>query len=106
MARQSQEVIEESRARSSYRIGTGSSQMDVSFVREGDALHFPVALSSIFSKYVREILMVLFNAYWNGLRPGIRRTAGYPRDAYRFLDDIKGAAESAGIDLASIVRTR
>jgi ribonuclease HII len=99
-------VREESRKRSSYTVRDTRGRMDIHFVRSGDALHFPVALSSIFSKYVREIFMTLLNAYWTGLNPEIRRTAGYPQDALRFLDDIRSTAAAAGIDLELIVRER
>jgi ribonuclease HII len=99
-------VQEEGRAISRYTVATRSTERVVEFVRSGDALHFPVALSSLFSKYVREIFMQLFNTYWTGLKPGLRPTAGYPVDARRFLDAIAETAAAAGIEDAALVRQR
>lgn len=100
------EAEEESRALSRYTVREKCRNVTIRFVRSGDRLHMPVALASIFSKYVREIFMNLFNTFWKGLQPGIRPTAGYPVDATRFLDEITRTAEEAGIDMAALVRQR
>ena len=99
-------VEEEGRALSRYTIKKGPKRMEVHFIRSGDSLHFPVALASIFSKYVRELFMSLFNAYWEGIEPGIPPTAGYPGDASRFLGAVGKAAARAGIDLEELIRRR
>ncbi len=100
------ETEEESRALSRYIAREKGRTVSIEFVRSGDSKHLPVALASIFSKYLREIFMILFNTFWKRHQPGIRPTAGYPLDASRFLDEITRTAEEAGVDLAALVRQR
>jgi hypothetical protein len=99
-------VIEEGRAISRYRLDRDGCGADVSFVRSGDRSHFSVALASMFGKYVREVFMRRFNAFWTRIDPGLRPTAGYPQDARRFLKEFRRAAGSAGIEPAALVRIR
>jgi len=56
-----------------------------------------VALASMVSKYVRELLMREFNAFWQQHVPGLKPTAGYPGDAARFFAAIRPAAVQLGI---------
>jgi hypothetical protein len=58
------------------------------------------------AKYVRELHMVQLNAYFQGLVPGLRPTAGYGRDAWRFLSDVAAARAAAGVPDAAILRSR
>ena len=58
---------------------------------QAEERHLPVALASMFAKYVRELLMGAFNHYWQQVVPGLRPTAGYYTDAMRFLADIDPA---------------
>lgn len=66
----------------SYSFGT------VEFRAKADSSSFPVALASMFSKYMREISMLLFNEYWNGITT-IKPTAGYYVDGMRFIKELK-----------------
>lgn len=100
------QVIEEGRAISRYRLDREGGGADVRFVRGGDRSHFSVALASMFGKYVREIFMRRFNAFWANFDPGLRPTAGYPQDARRFLKEFRRAAEAAGVEPAALVRIR
>ena len=59
-----------------------------------------VALASIVSKTIRELWMDVFNDYWCGRVPGLKRTAGYHTDAKRFRVDIEGAAAAEACDPA------
>lgn len=61
----------------------------VTFRPEADATSFEVALASIVSKYLRELFMGEFNAYWKTHLPDIAPTAGYPGDSTRFLGEIE-----------------
>lgn len=74
---------EEGLQRSSYRVG----RTDVHFQTRAEA-HFPVALASMVSKYLREVAMILFNRFWQAHLPELRETKGYPGDARRFKDEI------------------
>ena len=71
-----------------------------------DAEHFCVALASMVSKYLREVLMLEFNRFWQGHVPGLKPTAGYPGDAARFFDAIRPAAKLLGIPEAALWRRK
>jgi len=64
------------------------------------------ALASMVAKYVRELYMIQLNAYFRSLVPDLAPTAGYGRDAWRFLDDVAAARAAAGVPDAAILRTR
>jgi ribonuclease HII len=81
-------------------------EMRFSFQAKADASSFCVALASMVSKYLRELLMQEFNLFWSNHVPGIKPTAGYPGDSARFYDDIKPAAAKLNIPAAAIWRCR
>lgn len=99
-------VLEVSDNCSRYRLSSQRSDWHVAFTVDGDQHDLPVALASMLAKYVRELLMERFNAYWHGLAPELRPTAGYYRDARRFLADIGPLAGRAGVPLERFVRAR
>ena len=78
--------MEEGRERSRYRMG----RIEFCFRTRAEEL-LPVALSSMVSKYLREVLMHQFNEFWATHVPGLKPTQGYPVDAKRFRDDIAEA---------------
>lgn len=82
----------EGRDRSIYRIGTS----EVCFQTRAEA-HFPVAVASLVSKYLRELAMIAFNRYWQEHVPEVRPTKGYPNDARRFRTDIAVKQMELGI---------
>lgn len=69
---------------SSYNISDSTIQFQV----KGDDKYLETALASIFSKYIRELMMISFNKYWNSQFPQIMRTAGYPQDGKRFVKEL------------------
>lgn len=75
--------LEESRARSRYRMGN----REFCFRTRAEEW-MPVALASMVSKYLREVLMHQFNKFWRHQIPGLLPTQGYPVDAKRFRADI------------------
>ena len=56
---------------------------------DADANHMPVALASMVSKYVRELLMARFQSWFGQRAPQVKPTAGYARDAQRFWREIR-----------------
>jgi len=50
---------------------------EIKFIRSGDALHSPIALSSIFGKLVREIFLAKMNRFFRSLNPSLPRASGY-----------------------------
>jgi hypothetical protein len=73
----------ESRDSSVYRVGPTEIHFEARAER-----HFPVALASMVSKYVRELAMELFNRFWRTHLPTLKPTHGYPRDAHRFRQEV------------------
>jgi len=71
-----------------------------------DSEHFCVALASMVSKYLREVLMSEFNRYWQGHVPELRATAGYPGDALRFFETIRPKVAELGIAESALWRRR
>ncbi len=88
---------EESAERSAYHVYSAARRIEIAFEPESDGRHFCVALASMASKYLREVLMELFNRFWQRHVPGLKPTAGYPTDAGRFYEDIRLARERLGI---------
>jgi hypothetical protein len=82
----------ESRELSVYRVG----RSEVRFQTQAEQ-HFPVAVASMVSKYLREVAMIAFNQYWQQHLPDVRPTKGYPTDAWRFRNDIAGKQAELGI---------
>ncbi len=62
----------EQREQSTYRI---DSIGEVTFIRDADALHFPVAVASMVGKYLRELAMFELNQHLG--EPGMRPASGY-----------------------------
>lgn len=100
------EVIEESNTRSAYRITESARICEVAFVTSGESHHFPVALASLYSKYIRELYMTAFNRYWSSRIAKIKPTAGYYTDARRWLDDAKSTLDEMHLDRSNLVRER
>jgi ribonuclease HII len=88
---------EEGMARSSYRVFGLERNVNLTFQPRADTEHFCVALASMVSKYLRELLMREFNHFWQEQVPNLKPTAGYPGDAARFLEAIRAAAGRLGL---------
>lgn len=100
------EIVAESDTRSAYRLDRIPGPATIEFLTNGEDRRMPIALASIISKYLRELFMLGFNAYWADRVEGLRPTAGYYQDAQRFLADIGPALERSGVGRESLVRSR
>jgi len=100
------DIAKESAGESVYELSDGSRRMTVTFKEKADSLALPVSLASMLAKYVRELYMHAFNAYWQGRLEGLRPTAGYATDARRFLRDIGPLVERDGLNASALVRGR
>ena len=76
-------TVEEGAERSTYRVGKGELRFQPRAEEYG-----PVALASMTAKYLRELAMHQFNAFWRRHLPDIKPTQGYPLDAKRFRAEI------------------
>ena len=99
-------ILDESQQRSAYLIEQGPRSAEIRFQLNGEDACLPVALSSMVSKYVRELLMELLNNWWAQRIRGLKPTAGYYVDGRRFLHDIAPAVAAEGIDPSMLVRCR
>jgi ribonuclease HII len=97
---------EEGRARSVYRVEGLDREIRITVMPKADVLHFTVALASMLSKYVRELLMREFNRFWQMHVPGLKATAGYPSDATRYYEAIRPAMAKLGIAERAVWRCR
>ncbi|MGR3319238.1 MAG: hypothetical protein ACUZ8O_12265 [Candidatus Anammoxibacter sp.] len=86
-------------------IGEGK-KMFISFVQGSETKHFPIALSSMCCKYIREVYMKLFNQFWKQEIPDIKPTAGYYTDAKRFLAEIADVKEALCIKDELMIRVK
>lgn len=93
--------LEESGPRSRYRVN----DLEFCFRTKAEEV-LPVALASMVCKYVREIVMMQFNAFWQHHLQDLKPTKGYPQDAKRFWQDISEKAEELGIQKSEIWRMR
>ncbi|MEQ9410051.1 MAG: hypothetical protein RIK87_20105 [Fuerstiella sp.] len=93
--------LEESGPRSRYRVG----ELEFCFRTQAEEV-MPVALASMVSKYLREVIMMQFNRFWQQQLPDLKATKGYPVDARRFWNDIQGRADELGIARSEIWRCR
>jgi hypothetical protein len=96
----------ESAAESRYRIANLGRDIEVVFRPRADAESVSVALASMLAKYLREVCMIQFNAFWRKHVPELEPTAGYPGDAKRFFYAIRPAMEKLGIPVDAVWRKR
>jgi ribonuclease HII len=88
---------EEGLARSTYSVKGLPREVRLTFEPRAESAHFCVALASMASKYVRELLMREFNRFWQSHVPGLKATAGYPGDSARFFEAIRPAMARLGV---------
>lgn len=99
------QVRAEGRACSSYRCQDGERRIEARFVARGEEF-LPAALASMASKYLRELAMSDFNAFWRQHLPHLQPTAGYPVDARRFMAEIEPLRQQLGIPKRVLWRDR
>lgn len=97
-------VLEESDAHSAYELRRAPADWRVAFAQGGEAQHLPIALASIVCKYVRELLMQAFNAWWARHAPGVAATAGYYQDGMRFIGEVRPHFARLSIDERWMIR--
>jgi hypothetical protein len=91
------EVHGEGRGQSVYRFGPPQRRVQFRFQMQAERW-LPAALASMASKYLRELAMTAWNAFWCGRVADLKPTAGYPQDAKRFRADIAHALAELQID--------
>ncbi|MEN6306940.1 MAG: hypothetical protein ABFD91_04220 [Anaerohalosphaeraceae bacterium] len=82
-------ILGESETLSSYEMGSGNKKMRLHFSVEADGKFLPVALASMTSKLIRELLVKELNRYFTKSCPALKPTAGYWQDGQRYIADLK-----------------
>jgi ribonuclease HII len=98
-------IIKEDQTTSSYELKAKDKQMRLHFVVGADQRFFPVALASMVSKYIRELLVDNMNNFFTELVPKLKPTAGYWKDGLRFIEDLKKVPHIT-FDSSQMVRCR
>jgi hypothetical protein len=99
------EVCGEGRQLSTYRFGPPARRVEFQFRAKAESC-LPAALASMVSKYLRELAMAAFNAFWIAHLPDLAPTAGYPEDARRFRAEISAKQSELRIDEAELWRKK
>jgi len=99
-------VLREDTEASRYVLTEGRRRMELCFAPAAEQAHLPVALASMLAKYLRELFMRLFNAYWAREVSQVRPTAGYYVDGRRFYRDIAPAVRRLGVEERLLYRSR
>ncbi|MDZ4780321.1 MAG: hypothetical protein SGJ19_08720 [Planctomycetia bacterium] len=95
----------EGAALSAYDCRLANRNVRIEFRARGECQP-PTALASMAAKYLRELAMHAFNAFWSGHVKDLRPTAGYPGDAARFHEQVLAAREKLGIEVEAFWRER
>ena len=90
---------------SDYSFRERERDVVIRFQAKGESF-FPTALASLVSKYLREVIMRIWNEFWQLQIPGLKPTKGYPVDAKRFKSDIASVQAELGIEDRLIWRNR
>ena len=90
-------IRKESRELGVYELRLGEQEVEFHFLMKGERV-LPTALASVVAKYLRELAMRPFNAFWQRHVPGLAPTAGYYVDACRFREEIRAAQARLFID--------
>jgi len=88
-----------------YHVRHAKRQIEFRFQPKGER-HLPTALASMTAKYLRELAMRPFNAFWQRHVPDLKATAGYYNDAQRFFDEIRSARRKLKIKDAVMWRVK
>lgn len=99
-------IIKESQKMSSYQLTAGKRSMKLHFVVGADDKFLPVALASMLSKYLRELLVFNINRYFCGFHTALKPTAGYYKDGLRFISDLNKFIPDVKYDSAQLIRSR
>jgi ribonuclease HII len=99
-------ILQEKPSSSSYELIGSGKKMRIHFVVKADTRFMPVSLASMFSKYVRELLIDNINAYFRGFSEELKPTAGYWKDGLRFINDLKEMLPHVEYDSNQLIRNR
>lgn len=97
-------IHEETAPLSRYELSEGTRKMHVTVQVGSERRHLPAAFASMSAKYLRELLMMRFQAFWRTHAPQVRPTWGYHRDGRRFLREIEPLLPGLRLERELLVR--
>ncbi|MBN2137927.1 MAG: hypothetical protein JW720_08970 [Sedimentisphaerales bacterium] len=99
-------ILQETPAVSSYQLTAGAKRMRVHFAVGADERFLPVSLASMLSKYLRELLIASINRYFAAFGANLKPTAGYWKDGWRFIKEVREHLPHVSIDDNRFIRCR
>ena len=99
-------VLKENDKLSSYELSGGGKTIRLHFVVKADDNHLLVALASMTSKYLRELLIHRINVYFATHCAELKPTAGYWKDGTRFIEDLKKYIPHIEYNQQQLIRCR
>lgn len=99
-------ILKETPTVSSYELQSDGRQMRLHFAVDADDRFMPVALASMLSKYLRQLLIENINRYFIGFHAELKPTAGYWKDGLRFIEDLKRNIPHVAFDSNQLIRCR
>jgi ribonuclease HII len=99
-------ILKETPAASSYELLRDGKQMRLHFAVGADDRFLPVALASMLSKFLRQLLIENINRYFTGFHTELKPTAGYWKDGLRFIEDLKHNIPHVSYDSNQLIRCR
>lgn len=99
-------IIKQDEKLSSYEMTDGKKTMRLHFTTKADDRFLPVALASMTSKYIRELMMDSINRYFIEQCPDLKPTAGYWTDGKRFISDLQKNLPNTTIPTNLLVRCK
>lgn len=99
------QILEERKEISSYRLSLKGKEATISFLQDGEEKEFPVALSSLFGKYIREIFMKRINKFFQNYDSELKTVSGY-RDSLTkgFIEETEGLRKKLKISKECFLR--
>lgn len=99
-------ILKETPTVSSYELQSDGRQVRLHFAVGADDRFLPVALASMLSKYLRQLLIENINRYFIGFHAELKPTAGYWKDGLRFIEDLKRNIPHVAFDSNQLIRCR
>ena len=99
-------ILKETPAASSYELLRDGKQMRLHFAVGADDRFLAVALASMLSKFLRQLLIENINRYFTGFHTELKPTAGYWKDGLRFIEDLKQNIPHVAYDSNQLIRCR
>jgi ribonuclease HII len=99
-------ILKETPTVSSYELQSDGKQIRLHFAVDADDRFLPVALASMLSKFIRQLLIENINRYFIGFHAELKPTAGYWKDGLRFIEDLKRNIPHVAFDSNQLIRCR